>query len=418
MNEKKTALTEADSSRKDAPAKSAKKSYANVGDKPSGKSGSKRATLALLLAFVTLAGVAYVGWKSYKMEQVLPSAVSDIQQVDGRLSLQTNQLAQTRGTITALQQTTKNLKQQNQRLLARVDQLSGQIRNLEGTTMVDWQLAEVEYLLRLANQRLLMANDFRGARQLLTSADEILQAIDDFNLFALRETLAEDIAALNAVPAFDQESVYMKIQALDTRIPLLQLLEMDRFKPVLSKDTEAPEKAEATDNHWKTILKASMLRAWEGFAGLFRFTVSRERPVDVLLTPEQNTIVRQNLSLLLEQSKLALLTRQPTIYKDTLMQAEAWIKKYFARNSGTNQSFIKALQALATVNIHPELPRINRALSFLKHIQLQAIPKAIPEKEQEEQQQPPSQPDADQTQQQAQQKEAPGEEKVMGSIRS
>ncbi|WP_330926730.1 uroporphyrinogen-III C-methyltransferase [Candidatus Sororendozoicomonas aggregata] len=413
MSEKKTALTEADSSKKGAPAKPAKKNHADAVNKPSGKSGNKRATFALVLSFITLVGAAYTGWKSHTLEQVLPSAVTRIQQVDGRLSLQTNQLAETQGTITSVRQKTNNLEQQNERLLARVDQLSDQVRNLEGTTMVDWHLAEVEYLLRLANQRLLMTSDFRGARQLLTSADEVLQSIDDFNLFNVRQILAEDIAALNAVPVFNQENVYMKIQALDAQIPLLQLLEVDRFKPVLSKDTEAPAKVEATDNHWKTTLKAIMLNAWEGFTGLFRFTTSRERPVDVLLTPEQDTIVRQNLRLLLEQSKLALLTRQSTIYKNALAQAKVWIKTYFARNNTTNQSFIRALQALAAVDIHPKLPRINRALSSLKHIQLHAIPK----KEQEEQEEQKGQKGQQQTPSpDAHQKEATVEQKTMRVI--
>ena len=44
----------------------------------------------------------------------------------------------------------------------------------------DWQLTEVEYLLRLANHRLRLERDADGATALLSSADGILADIDEF----------------------------------------------------------------------------------------------------------------------------------------------------------------------------------------------------------------------------------------------
>ena len=46
----------------------------------------------------------------------------------------------------------------------------------------DWLLAEAQYLLRMANQRLIMANDVGAAQALLGSADTILLELDDVRL--------------------------------------------------------------------------------------------------------------------------------------------------------------------------------------------------------------------------------------------
>ena len=67
-------------------------------------------------------------------------------------------------------------------------------RLLEYTTTdrSDWTLAEAEYLLRLANQRIIMAADTRSAIALLGSADGLLLELDDSDLYPVRATIAAD----------------------------------------------------------------------------------------------------------------------------------------------------------------------------------------------------------------------------------
>ena len=63
-----------------------------------------------------------------------------------------------------------------------------------------WLIAEAEYLLRLANQRLIMAGDTVAAQALLKSTDNILMELDDASLHPVRAAVAADLAALRAVP--------------------------------------------------------------------------------------------------------------------------------------------------------------------------------------------------------------------------
>ena len=69
-----------------------------------------------------------------------------------------------------------------------------------------------------------MENTPIGALALLESADKILQQTDDVSIFAVRKSLAADIAALSAIPHIDQEGLYLKIDALSAQINQLKLV--------------------------------------------------------------------------------------------------------------------------------------------------------------------------------------------------
>ena len=77
-----------------------------------------------------------------------------------------------------------------------------------------WLLAEAGHLLRLANQRLVMAGDPVAAQALLNSADAVLRELDDASLHTVRAAIAADIASLRAVPRVDVEGIYLRLAAL------------------------------------------------------------------------------------------------------------------------------------------------------------------------------------------------------------
>ncbi len=326
--------------------------------------------LALIIALAALTGTAYIGWRGLTLENQVSQAIPRIEQADYQLSQQQTRLTRTSRQIIPIQQQSTALEQRGERLLTRVDKLTSQVRSLEGSTRIDWYLAEIEYLLRLANQRLLMTTDIEGAKTLLASADEVLKNLDNYNLFTVREALAEDIAVLNDTPAFDQEGIYLKLQALGQQVMSLPLLDADRFN--VEKSAEPKVISTANDSDWKTMALSGLKRAWQEFSGLFRFTADRTSPVEVLLTPEQEGLIRQNIQLLIEQGKVSLLTRQQVVYQDSLQQATQYLQKYFALAGDHSHSTMAELKSLATINVNPEMPVINRALEALKHIQVQS----------------------------------------------
>ena len=117
---------------------------------------------------------------------------------------------------------------------------------------------------------------------------------------------------------------------------------------------------------------------WNSFTGLFRFTTDRTTKVVPLLTAEENLLMRQNLRLLIEQAKLALLAREQSIYDETLQQAQSWIQQHFEMAGGASKGMIEELEALSSVTVSPKLPNINRALDALKQFQ-SSEPQKAPE---------------------------------------
>ena len=326
------------------------------------------AIVALVLSLIALGSIAYVGWYGLTLEQQISTAKPHLKKLDSELFLQSNQLASTKANLEPLQKKTKNLDQRSERLLVDVSALSAKVRALEGSARADSHLAEVEYLLRLANQRVLMSSDIDGAGKLLHSADDILLALDDYDLFPVREALAEDIAALNAVPAFDLEGTYFRLQAVGGYVKSLPLLKTEQFSAADStqEQDQKQDNQNAEDNNWQVKAQAVIDELWQGFASLFRFSSNRDKALDELLTPEQEALVRQNLQLLIEQAKLALLAHQSTIYKNSLLEADVWLSKYFNHNADSVDAIRQELSRLASLDISPKLPTINIALEALK----------------------------------------------------
>src|SRR5690606_21247593 len=112
------------------------------------------------------------------------------------------------------------------RLLVAEQRIEAQHKRLQGlssTSREDWLLAEAEYLLRLANQRVLIEHSPSSADGLLTQADEILKNLDDPDLFSLRQAIAKDLASLRLIKEVDHEGLYFSIKALTEQIELLSL---------------------------------------------------------------------------------------------------------------------------------------------------------------------------------------------------
>jgi uroporphyrin-3 C-methyltransferase len=77
-----------------------------------------------------------------------------------------------------------------------------------------------------------------------------------------------------------------------------------------------------------------------------------------LLSGVEQTMVRQNLYLLLEQAQGALLREEQAIYSSSLNKAEILLRNYFQLNSESEAS-ITRLQALAERPVSQQLPDIS-----------------------------------------------------------
>ncbi|WP_066015529.1 uroporphyrinogen-III C-methyltransferase [Endozoicomonas atrinae] len=336
--------------------------------------GKGLAGFALLISACALGLSGYIGWRAMPLEQsqpVLREGMDQLQTQIARHQARLTTVAQNASTdIERQKEQLQALQQREARLLSRIDTLSSKVRELEGSTRNQWRVAEVEYLIRLANQRLLTVNDITGALELMASAEQILGQLDDYTLFPVREALAEDMAVLKSTAILNQESIWLRLQAIADLIPDLVILDDSHIadvatalKPGSTVTDGATPPAEST---WQETIKAMLLDTWHRFTSLFRINTQREQPIEVLLTPEQDQLIRQKMLMLIEQSKLALITGQQSIYQNSLKQTSDWLSRYFMLGGEASNELARELADLEGLSITPKMPNIHRSLDALK----------------------------------------------------
>jgi uroporphyrin-3 C-methyltransferase len=234
-----------------------------------------------------------------------------------------------------------------------------QFLEMRSTDRVDWSLAEAEYLLRLAYQRLLMAEDVASAVALLGNADAILRELDDTDLLPAREAIARDLAALRAVPDVDVEGTWLRLQALAERVDSLLLFE-------LSIDGQTTEEV-AEDAGWQERLRQGFRAALDKIAS-FIVIRRREQPYETLIDPQWEQLVRQNLRMQISQAQAALLSGNPRLYDASLTTIRRWLREFFDFNQADVSALNTELDALMEVEITRDYPDIGRSLSAVKQV--------------------------------------------------
>lgn len=227
----------------------------------------------------------------------------------------------------------------------------------------DWLLAEAEYLIKLANHRLILMHDVATSISALQAADDRLQEVGDPLLIHLRQEILDDIQALKAVPQVDTVGIALTINAMAKQIPALPLR-------TGGKQTTAEQEAEsasvsdssaaAKTSSW-TELPAAM---WQDIKGMFTIR-HHDQDIQKLLTPEQKFFLTQNILLQLEQARLAVMEGQDEIYKDRLAGISMTITDYFDVNADATKGMMSSLASLATANVGPAMPDISGSLKQL-----------------------------------------------------
>lgn len=226
-----------------------------------------------------------------------------------------------------------------------------------GKTRGDWLLADAEYLLTVANQRLHLVGDVTTTREALEAADQRLRESGDAAVFKVREQIAKEIAMLNSVSVPDIVGIYASVQNLQDTVEGLTV-----FLPHAGKQ---PEKSELNnESHEQTpgILN-TIAKQLDGYLVL-RHT---DQPVTAILTPEEAHFIKQQLKVRLEMIEIALVQQNDALFLNSILDAKQWLKKNFSENKQTEQ-FIAELDKLAAVQIRSQYPDVSTSLKMLKDI--------------------------------------------------
>ena len=125
-------------------------------------------------------------------QQLLENVQAQLQQQQRATQMQQDTLAATVEQQLAEQQ--DEVQNAMNEMAQRVDNTAARVLALSSVNRDDWKIAEAEYLLRLANQRVLLERNSGNAVALAQNVDEILRDLNDPDLFPVRKALAREMS--------------------------------------------------------------------------------------------------------------------------------------------------------------------------------------------------------------------------------
>ncbi|MBQ0712278.1 MAG: uroporphyrinogen-III C-methyltransferase [Porticoccus sp.] len=318
-------------------------------------------SLMVLFLLLAISGLGVAGWWFYQfqhqlqqkaplVQENLASQQADIQRLEEQLA---EERRERQNQQAALSRTASELQ-------LNINSHARRLRELSTTSRTDWLLAEAEYLIRLANQRLITERNTKNAIALLITADEILRDLDEVDLLAVRGALAKSITALRMAPSVDREGLYLQLNALSEQLVQLPLIAPE----LLEGDRVTVEADSVIDDSWRGQLLRSFYQAVEGVSELIRVR-RRNAPLEPLLSPEEDQFLRHNLGMMLEQAQLALLREEQAVYQASLAKAKKWLGDYFELNEGASQ-LVEQLSQLEQQKVVQQLPDISGGLEALR----------------------------------------------------
>lgn len=198
------------------------------------------------------------------------------------------------------------------------------------------RLDEAELLLAMGEQRLRLAADLDGARRAYALAAGVLQDVDSPEALNLRQALAQERAALDALDA-------------DPRIAALAGL--DAFSRALPPDDAAPARGGDVD------IAAPW---WE--RALARLVQVRRADEALAVSVHDRAAARIGLELELSLARTAAERRDAEAYHAALLRAEAWLPRLWPAGGGRRGE----LERLRALPLAPDVPTLGSTLALLR----------------------------------------------------
>ena len=272
--------------------------------------------------------------------------------------------------------------------------LEAQLASMPLSDPRQWEIAEAESLLRMANRRLKALHEARTASALLVQVERLLESADTRDdLLGVRQALAEDRERIQAAAGNDVSKTWLELQALSRKIAALPDVPN---RPASSEEpavTQLPnplpdDSEPATDqpgtilppadtadpagsdgaidwDAWKMRLLQVARTVWDSFAGQFYIRQYTDSSLSALPSPKELVFLRQRLALLTEQARMALIKGQGLIYKESLEEVSIGLKHGFPASEEL-ESLQSQIAALAAVPVGQALPDVSLSLEALE----------------------------------------------------
>lgn len=346
------------------------------------KRGSGPLVTALIIVILLAAGLGYALW------QQRTQFVAAGREVASRLETLTADVAQARkdtrealalaqaqaGRLADLEESVRETQSQ-------YSALQQAWQNFNDSASDELLANDVERLLTIGSQQLRLAGNVSNAIVALETAQARLARADRPRFSSLQQAINGDLNRLRAVSTVDIPAQSARIERLTALIGKAPLLVPDVAAPGIAPAGEArpaapapvaadPQAALPADAPWWQRWRAEVA-SWPGRAGSALahelgglITIQRvDEPAALLLSPEQADQVRGTLRQRLLTVQLAMLMRQPAVWKSELDNVGTTLAKYFDNRSPDTVAAQSLARELAQTDIAVRMPDVSDSLN-------------------------------------------------------
>ena len=317
----------------------------------------------VLLLIIATGGLGWLVWQQQTQLLDLQAVQDNTGNRDAAVLARVQALESLRDSLAA------QLRQQDERFEARGAQQAERLgslqqdvlnmrlqRNTDVPTPASVLLAEARGLLRLGRERVLADQDIESAVGLYLAADEVLMIIDDPGIQLIRQTLQRETDTLRGVRMPDIAALHAQLGQLKAAVETLPL--GNDQNTGLAGFASAGRAAEEEGGGWMNSLKAGLSRY---------FVLSRQaEPVRPRISDEGVALLRLDISLQLEQARLALMQGDTRLYQQTIDATAASIRSW--AESSAAAPVLASLEALRSASLMPDLPPLGAALNALRSL--------------------------------------------------
>jgi len=309
------------------------------------------AVLALLLAI-------YAHWRVGQFDDRIDRVRRQVVELRALQDRLTGQISTLTARLETSQQAMRSELRGLQELPAQLAMLGRGVEELRSRTEAPqraWARAEALYLLDLAERQLYLDRDVGTAIAAMEAADARLASFSDPAMAEVRRLLAQDLAALRAVPLPDLAAVLARIARLEDAVPTLPVLGV----PV-TRESRGSAEPQPTGAFGRALRRVA--EALSSLVSLKRVDPATSR----LVTQEEQSLRRQHLELLLFAARVSAMQPDGAAYAQSLAAAGTWLTQFFDPSSPEVKAARAEIEALRSANVEPPRPKIGAAARQLQ----------------------------------------------------
>ncbi|MDI7662253.1 uroporphyrinogen-III C-methyltransferase [Cronobacter universalis] len=324
-----------------------------------GKTALALSAVAIAIALATGAGL----WTWSKKQADTQNASSDTlaTQLTSLQNQRQAQKAEFEKTLKTQADALAAATRQQEAMARELDEVQKKVATISGSDAKTWQLAQADFLVKLAGRKLWSDQDATTAAALLKSADASLADMNDPSLITARRALTDDIAALASVTQVDYDGIILKLNQLSNQVDNLRLADNDSDDAPMDSDGS---ELSSSLGEWRQ----NLVKSWHNFMDSFITIRRRDETAVPLLAPNQDIYLRENIRSRLLVAAQAVPRHQDEIYKQSLDNVSTWVRAYYDTSDAGTKAFLESIDALAQQNISMDVPETLQSQAILEKL--------------------------------------------------